>query len=173
MSLCDRSLCDRSLCFCPDDYIRELQEDRACVVWSAGLSDGRTVWMDDGRPGREQPAWIRLAHYLSGSELAIVAMGLHFRSQHRELPAGADGYYFARGIMMSLGQSSCDFLVAGHLVGTTLHLTRFSSPALVEIDRVCRPASRSDSLILNPWSDPGLAMDKTASLCYNQSLIQG
>jgi hypothetical protein len=44
-----------------DEYVTELQHDRATAIWLVKLDDGSVIAMDDGRPG-ENPssAWIRL-----------------------------------------------------------------------------------------------------------------
>ncbi len=64
----------------PDDYVEEMQE-RRYAVWIAKLTDGTSVWMDDGRPGvRPDSAWLRLCDYVAVHKLRIVDIDLKFRT---------------------------------------------------------------------------------------------
>lgn len=70
--------------------------DRGRAVWVAALADGRRVYMDDGRFGREDRAWLRLAT----SGLRIVALWPMFRRREFRniLPDNQLGYYFSQGV---------------------------------------------------------------------------
>src|SRR4051812_18382888 len=110
-----------------DDYVRELQEDHATAVWVAELSDGSTVYMDDGRPGvTPHSAWLRLAGHLAKSGLGIRELWLKFRSNElRILPSGAAGYFFSKSVVGLLYEcSSLSFYLMGVLTGDKVVVQR-------------------------------------------------
>lgn len=147
------------LCFREDEYLLELQEDRGNCVWFAELSDGTTVFQDDGRPDAEPPqAWLRLRQYLrSRSEqnhLFIRRIGLKFRSiVFRDiLPIDATGYFFSQGCIACLGDKSmAHFFSLGWVTDDNLlQVQRWKVPELIHLETEIRkvPLS-SDCLIWN------------------------
>jgi hypothetical protein len=88
--------------FSLDSYI--LDQDR--TYWRADLSDGTSVFQDDGRPGNSiQSAWERLRIYTKEKSLSLVSMSLIFRDHVESVPTGQDGYYFSKGVRATPGWS--------------------------------------------------------------------
>jgi len=65
--------------FVEDDYIQH--QNIVSAQWIAELSDGTTVYQDDGHPERSnQSSWLRLSMYLKQTRLNIVSLKLRYRS---------------------------------------------------------------------------------------------
>jgi hypothetical protein len=88
------------LCTKQDSFL----EDKA--IWIVKLSNGLTVYQDDGRPGLKHSAWVRLVEYLKArleiekEPTSIDRLLFTFRSHVEPIgPAKAKGYYFSKGAL--------------------------------------------------------------------------
>lgn len=133
------------LSFSEDEFIREQQLAHKQVIWIAELSDGRSVYQDDGR--EPEPAWIRL----SRSGLSIVSLRLQFRRNVVDpLPKNAEGYFYSRGMTAVMGGGCYPFVVIGACAGEDVHVVRYRVPELEKIDEeVRRAADAGNALIMN------------------------
>lgn len=124
--------------FSYDEYIQDMQ-DQGIVIWVAELSDGRSVYMDDGRPGAEPySAWLRLRHFLrSEVTLRVNTIYLRFRSNVvREItPYRADGYFFVKKLMGEWGsEKPIGFYILGHMNGDKIITTEWKVPELLKVE---------------------------------------
>lgn len=117
--------------------------------WIVELSNGETVWQDDGRPGLdEESAWIRLKNYCEYYGHKITSMRLQFRN-HRPLPVyeGGDAYFFSKLIRASFsngkkpGAVNTHYYLVGMLKDGKVHIDKWHVPALVIHDTYERFAS--------------------------------
>lgn len=132
---------ENDLCTIEDDFLDEK------TIWIATLTNGLTIYQDDGRPNiNEYSAWKRLGYYLKNNpRVWIKNFSLRFRSHLIELPS-SDGYYFAHGIRALLGKThihNAECFVIGILdsANTTVKLIWFSTPSLEPIQREERPVN--------------------------------
>lgn len=109
--------------------------------WVADLSDGRTVYMDDGRTDvLPRSAWLRLREYCRTTGARIDRLRLQFRDNVVWLPAGHDGYFFCRTAFGVYGDDQThEGFVAGVLIGTTVYTRRYRAPDLYPLDVGERP----------------------------------
>lgn len=138
-----------------DDFVESLQTDRKSAIWFAEMSDGSTIYMDDGRPGAEpHSAWIRLGILVRRNGLSIKRLGLRFRSNILSdiLPSDAEGYYFRRAALGQLTDTeTLEFMLVGSLTGELVSIQKWKVPELVLMETESRPANDQDpSLIRNP-----------------------
>lgn len=141
------------LTFSYDDYVQDFQ-DAGNAIWVTELSDGRSVYMDDYRPGVEpHSAWMRLRRYLKDNPLKIDTIYLRFRSNiiREVVPYRADGYFFSRKLLGEWGSPDpVKMLVLGYLQGDTVFTTDWTSPSLQNAGHSSRPVDlSSECLILN------------------------
>lgn len=137
------------LTFTDDEFVR----DR--LRWVVDLSNGQTVYEDDGRSDvLPVSAWIRLKTYCQEKGLKITTMRLQFRSNVVHLPSNKPGYFFVRQAFGVWGEEeSYDAYVVGYMDegGPTVSVTRYKVPELTEIGRETRPVDyESPCLIINP-----------------------
>ena len=79
-----------------DEYLSSYSIDN--TIWFVKLSNGETVYQDDGRPDVEpNSAWLRLKEYCAEKNLRIEQMYLQYRSHVEPIGEGYDGYYFCKG----------------------------------------------------------------------------
>jgi len=95
----------------------EFLQDKDTTVWVVELSDGTSIYCDDGRYGEEDKAWNRLRTYLRSNEhLKIQKIRIKFRS-HVELAAergpNTKGWYFGRGASAWVGCPTLTFMIIG------------------------------------------------------------
>lgn len=134
-----------------DEYMFDQRDSKA--TFEVDLSNGKTVYSDDDRPGLEIPStWKRLKKYLYENNLNIIGYRLRFRSNVIHIGYGCDGYYFAKALLCSFGsESSQDYLVGGKLENAKLLVYRFSSPSLELEETEYREVDiDSECLIINP-----------------------
>jgi len=135
-----------------DDFVRELQDDRATAVWVARLFSGSEVYMDDGRPG-ETPssAWLRLKARVEKDRDPVVSLRLKFRSRWESpLPDNAAGYYFAHCVEKADGSPQNSYFIVGFLVGECVRLQKWAVPELIAMEYFGRGVTQCDSLLVNP-----------------------
>lgn len=134
-----------NLCLAYDDYLI----DRPC--WVAELSNGLTVYQDDGRPEVDPPsAWIRLRNYLKETGEYIKKMYLQFRSHiETPLPEGAEGYYFSHMLLTAAGaKRNATFFVIGYLRGESIYIQKWKVPELQFVDAELRNRHTTPPLCL-------------------------
>ena len=67
--------------------------------WIATLSNGDTVYQDDGRPEVEpESAWARLKIYCEENSLHITNIKVKNRSHLEDVGSDYDGYFFCKGV---------------------------------------------------------------------------
>lgn len=137
------------ICKGPDEFL----DPEQAVVWIATVTDGidtSEVWQDDGRPGLERSAWIRLQQYVKEHNLRVIGLRLQFRSHVEPLPSNADGYYFSNIFVGGMGGSMEGYRV-GYLHNNKWHLLTFQKPELVqkEYDVVDKNDVKLEFVILN------------------------
>ena len=129
-----------------DDFIRDK------TIWFVILSDGMTIFQDDGRPGLEQAcAWIRLQEYLRENPgLKINKFGIKFRSHTEFLPDNCDGYYFSNGILKAMqSEESREYKILGYIEDRQIICRWYAVPELVIINTTVKPLKDSINLISN------------------------
>lgn len=141
-----------------DEYLDELQTERRQALWSARLSTGEVVTMDDGRPGLEpESAWLRLASRCASEGVSVRELWLHFRSNvvRSILPTDAAGYFFSKAVMgfLTSGQTHWFFLV-GHLVGDEVHVQKWAVPELILMETEVRPADGCGPCLIRSPAGP-------------------
>lgn len=125
-----------SVCTEDDQYVRER------LRWVAELSNGQTVYEDDGREGvMPLSAWVRLKSHCEETNTNIVAMRLQFRSNIVELPRNKAGYFLVKQAFGVWGDSeSFNAYVAGYLEGDKVYVSKWKVPELTLIHEEVRVA---------------------------------
>lgn len=114
--------------------------------WIVELSNGETVWQDDGRPGMEESAWVRLKNYCEANDLKIKNLKLKFRNNMPDVVYEGGDFFFSKllraSFISSKGTAKNDhFYLIGVTEGDKVHIDKWLVPALVveesfERDRV-------------------------------------
>lgn len=107
--------------------------------WIALLSNSKTVWQDDGRPGVEDlPAWVRLKNYCEEENEYIKELQLQFRSNNSgKIYSDADGFFFSKLLKASFKSArkmkvfNSDYYLIGRVLGDEVHIDKWNIPALV------------------------------------------
>lgn len=139
------------LCFAKDNCHVDLRDT---PHWKVYLSDGRTVFQDDGAPGQAiSSAWIRLSNFLKAqSQLKIVGIDLSFGTHTVTFPKNKRGYYFSKGIIQGFGQKEgMEYYTIGYVEDDTVNFTWMKIPELEPLRYYSKPVSRCrpPSLILS------------------------
>jgi hypothetical protein len=107
--------------------------------WEAVLSDGTTVIQDDGRPGLEPSAWLRLARHCWENGLRVRSLSVRFRSNVvRAVPDDAPGYFFRNCVKKWLSGHTVRSLLVGWLGEGGVRVTRLRVPDLVVLGEEVR-----------------------------------
>jgi len=142
-----------------DDYIKELQ-DKGIAIWVAKLSNGFTIFMDDGRPGSSISSWLQLKKSLSEwfqlpdlNNVFISKLYLKFRDNiydpFKEI-SNIKAFYFSKGISANLGDSGqSQTYNIGVLVDNKIILHKVYVPELILFTQEERPTKDSDFIIWN------------------------
>lgn len=133
-----------TICTVDDEFIRDNMR------WVVVLSNGKTVYQDDNRPGLEEPsAWIRLRNYCKSKNVFITEMWLQFRSNRILIePKNAAGYFFVKSAWGVWGDDvTYQAYVMGVVVGNEIRTTTWKIPELEPVQTDTRPLD-SDSLCL-------------------------
>jgi len=115
-----------------DSYVNNFFDIRQ-PIWIAYLSNGETIYQDDGRPGfYPASAWLRLKNYCRQKEVYIVGMEVQFRSNKLQVPRDADGYFFTKACGVWIGQDSTEQYGIGTLdrASGIVHVDYFQIPEL-------------------------------------------
>ena len=79
-----------------DSYVNQYADSNP--IWIATLSNGDTIYQDDGRPDVEpSSAWVRLRLYCQQNDVHIINMQVRNRSHVEDIGADHDGYFFCKG----------------------------------------------------------------------------
>lgn len=118
------------ICTQEDDFTQWYAEGN--VRWIVSLNNGQVVFQDEGRPGLENSAWLRLKNYCESNNLYITGMSIGFRSNRYNLESNADGYYFAKGARGMWGAPKTIQLVfVGVLIGEKLRVSCWKCPEMI------------------------------------------
>lgn len=123
------------ICKKEDDFVRDSPR------WTAALSNGETVYMDDNRPGLEEPsAWLRLKKYCRDNNIYIVEFWLQFRSNRILVePRNAEGYYFVKAAWGVWGDGITHHaFVAGAVVDGKIRGMKWKVPELEPLEYIER-----------------------------------
>lgn len=127
--------------FVIDDFI----SDKDSTIWYCELSNGKTVYQDDDRPGYDEPsAWLRLAKYLHENKVNIVKMWIRFRSHIELVGENAEGYFFRKSVLGGLAMQRDEvpinkhYYLAGCLRDGKIEVVKWQVPELIEIERETR-----------------------------------
>lgn len=128
------------LCYELDEYI--LNKDDP--FWFITLTNGKTVFQDDERPGEEpKSAWLRLREYLQeNDDVDIESMHIRFRSNVRKVELSGDGLYFSKGLLGAVGinctfgtkRVNRPFYVVGNIHNNNAKIYKWELPALIMKD---------------------------------------
>ena len=139
-----------SVCKQVDDFITEK------LHWVVTLSNGETIYQDDGRPDEIEPsAWIRLKKYVQENELSIESIHLVFCDHIEEVvPRNADGYYFVQKVMAFAfsgeNQNTFHYYLFGAVVDGELRVYEWMVPEILPVSQETRKLDLNDEkLILN------------------------
>ena len=129
---------DDSVCKLWDSYMEHYAESNP--IWIVTLSNGETIYRDDGRPGLlTHNAWRRLYHYCTEYYLHIVSMTIGFRDNRYALTANADGYYFALGARGMFGSArTVQLFFVGTLQNGVLRVQCWQVPCMIQEDEEVR-----------------------------------
>ena len=102
-------------------------------MWVVTLSNGLTVYNDDGRTDVEPAsAWLRLQEYCRKNDLTIQTFRLRFRSHWEHAPANKDGYIFCYSALGSLfSDHTIGFYIIGYLENGKLIVQKWRVPELI------------------------------------------
>ena len=131
-------------------------------IWIATLSNGETVYQDDGRPNvKPQSAWVRLKIYCENNGLYITNLKVKNRSHLEDVGSDHDGYFFCKGAGGFLfdGDTLHTFVI-GILEGETLRTKTWRLPELI-------PDSFQDR---DPYESPNCIIAKRGIL--NEQKLQ-
>lgn len=136
------------MCVC---VCRQIDQNRYELEprWEVVLNNGEKIFMDDGE-GEPASAWLRLRKYCSDNNLWITSMLFGFRSNVIYLPNNAEGYFFCRGALGSMGSDkTIDYFIVGALTNGILTTTKYRVPEMLEQETENRdPALYQDCLIV-------------------------
>lgn len=137
-----------------DDYIQH--QNIVSAQWIAELSDGTTVYQDDGHPERSnQSSWLRLSLYLKQTRLNIVSLKLRYRSNIADtLPRNAEGYFFSNMMYSVFGSHSGSCYVIGYKDGNIIKTEDWLVPNLTLLKTDQRELIFNDFLIVNNHGRP-------------------
>lgn len=134
------------VCTVDDAYVRDRMR------WVVVLSNGETVYEDDGRPGLEEPsAWKRLKTYCCEKKIYIVEMWLQFRSNRVMVePRNADGYFLTKSAFGVWGnKETFHAYVAGVLVDGFVKTVKWKIPELVALENQVREADPDSPMLIS------------------------
>tara|TARA_R100000008_G_C3585401_1_gene171862 strand:- start:3312 stop:3794 length:483 start_codon:yes stop_codon:yes gene_type:complete len=102
-------------------------------MWIVELSNGETVYQDDGRPGITPPsAWERLKIYCDANDLHITKMSFKNRSHLETVGEGDDGYFFCKAAGAFLfGDETVHSFVVGRLSEGKLYARKWRMPEVI------------------------------------------
>ena len=131
-----------------DSYVNQYGDKNP--MWIAELSNGETIYQDDGRPNAvPESAWARLKIYCENKGLHVTNLKIKNRSNAKDVPANKDGYFFCKcaSAFMFGGETLHSFIV-GYLDNGRLFVRKWSMPEMT-LERVEErdPFANPDCLI--------------------------
>ena len=114
-----------------DAYIRVYADNNP--LWIATLSNGETIYQDDGRPNiKPSSAWSRLKSYCEINDVHITNIKLRNRTNVVDVGSNHDGYFFCKsaGALM-FGDLTMHSFVIGTLTGEKLSTRKWRLPELI------------------------------------------
>ena len=114
-----------------DSYINVYADNNP--LWIATLSNGETIYQDDGRPNiKPHSAWVRLKRYCEINDLHITNIKLRNRSHVEDVGSDYDGYFFCKsaGALM-FGDLTLHNFIVGTLTGEKLSVKKWRLPELI------------------------------------------
>ena len=114
-----------------DTYINVYADNNP--LWIATLSNGETIYQDDGRPNVEPPsAWVRLKKYCEVNNLHITNIKVRNKSHIEDVGSGYDGYFFCKSVgALMFGDMTQHSFVLGVLEGEKLSVRKWRLPELI------------------------------------------
>lgn len=129
--------------------------------WVVELSNGETVWQDDGRPGlSEDSAWIRLKNYCEMNGYCIKSMRVEFRNNKPEqVYTGGEAYFFSKLIRGAFSSAkkvevfNSHYYLIGMLKEGKVHIDKWLTPSLVVQDKYIRDAEKCKDNLIQGYVD--------------------
>jgi len=114
-----------------DSYINQYADSNP--IWIAELSNGETVYQDDGRPNvKPESGWLRMKQYCEENNLHIESIKVRNRSHIEDVGSGYDGYFFCKGAGALLFQDlTVHTFNIGHLKDDKLYVRTWRLPELI------------------------------------------
>lgn len=139
-----------------DEWLNSTAESSA--RWIAILSDGTEHHQDDGRPGTEENAWVRLQKKCRENNLHIVDIYLRFRSHIERKPEyrNADGYWFRFGAKAGFGvgvgkRKVTNSYLIGVIRNNVMTVDNWRIPELIILETDTRTIDRHDETAI--WTN--------------------
>tara|TARA_R100000808_G_scaffold5713_1_gene17196 strand:+ start:29728 stop:30204 length:477 start_codon:yes stop_codon:yes gene_type:complete len=138
------------VCTAPDLHTAQLVE--AGTIWMAELSNGETVYQDDGRKDVEpESAWIRLGMYCKDNNVHITCFTIQNGTNTVQIKEDADGYFFCKGaggfLFTSDGETYQSYII-GTLNDGLLRVHTYNVPELtLHLSENRDPAEAGECLI--------------------------
>tara|TARA_R110000765_G_scaffold93225_7_gene175808 strand:- start:21742 stop:22275 length:534 start_codon:yes stop_codon:yes gene_type:complete len=131
-----------------DDYLGKFAEKNA--IWYVTLSNGETVYQDDGRPNVEpSSAWVRLKDYCGENNVYIEEMFLKYRSNVIKTASNVKGYYFCKSVSgLLFSDETRHSYVVGSVDGDKVSISSWKTPELTPEFSEIRPRPDSDECII-------------------------
>ena len=118
-----------------DSYVNVYADSNP--IWIAKLSNGETIYQDDGRPDvYPESAWLRLKAYCEDNDLSIDSINVKNRSIQKQIDSNSEFYTFCKGVgalMFGGGESNHSFLF-GCVKNGVYRVTKVNLPEMI-IDR--------------------------------------
>jgi len=114
-----------------DSYINVYADNNP--LWIATLSNGETIYQDDGRPNvKPSSAWTRLKRYCETNDVHITNMKVRNRSHIEDIGSDYDGYFFCKGAgALLFGDMTLHTFIIGILTGEKLSVRKWRLPELI------------------------------------------
>lgn len=132
-----------------DNFVIELQEDKAQAILVVELQNGELVFGDDGRPGQEPSSfWKRLKM----SEPEIHNIYIQFRTEKvQPFPANQKAYFFCKGLIKAWNSNEKPiyFFKLGCLINDNEFLVKnYQVPELILVEEEKRIVEESSENII-------------------------
>ena len=114
-----------------DSYVNQYGDQNP--MWIANLSNGETVFQDDGRPDVfPTSAWERLKIYCESNDYHIVEIKFKNRSHLELVASGHEGDFFCKGVGALLyGSETQHSFIIGTLDNNKLTARKWNLPELI------------------------------------------
>ena len=141
-----------------DSFINQYADQNP--IWIAELSNGETIYQDDGRDEIEpSSAWLRLKSYCEKNSVSIVGMKIKNRSNIEDVTdTDAEAYFFCKGASAFMfSEETTQSFINGTLKDGNLHTRTWRLPELkVDHSDNRNPHDYTECLIFNQdLSDAG------------------